>query len=368
VVAAAAPSGHRDPMRIIRRYLFWTILGTLGLVLSVVLSLGAFIQFIGQLNDIGVGEYGLGDALLWVLMQLPTVVFELLPIAALLGALLGLGTLASRSELIVLRAAGVSPRGLARAVFVTGIVLAFIGGVLGEYLAPPLQRYARQFRTLEKFGQTGLGSGQTAWIRDGDTILGVSAPDEERPGGDVLLFRIAPDHQLTAIGRANGVRIVPDDQWLLDDYAQTSFGAGRVRAQRSGQPLAIRGLNPDLLGLTIVREESMTGVALWRYVNYLKSNGMNARSYEVAFWGRIAAILAVPLMCVLAVPFVLGPLRTTGTGARMLAGLGIGFAWFLVSRALTDGGAVWNLPPIATAWLPTMLLAAATAFMVTRAR
>lgn len=355
-------------MRILRRYLFWTILGTLGLVFSVVLSLGAFIQFIGQLNDIGVGEYGLADALLWVLMQLPTVVFETLPIAALLGALLGLGTLASRSELIVLRAAGVSPRGLARAVLVTGLVLAFLGGVLGEYLAPPLQRYARQFRTLEKFGQTGLGTGQTAWIREGDTILGVSAPSEDRPAGDVVLFRLAPDHRLAAMGRASGVRIEPDGRWLLDDYAQTFLAPDGARAQRPSQPLALRGLNPDLLGLTVVREESMTGAALWRYVNYLKDNGMNARNYEVAFWSRIAAILAVPLMCVLAVPFVLGPLRTTGTGARMLAGLGIGFAWFLVSRVLTDGGEVWNLPPVATAWLPTALLAGATAWMVARAR
>jgi len=355
-------------VRIVRRYLFWTILGTLGLVFSVVLSLGAFIQFIGQLNDIGVGEYGLGDALLWVLMQLPTVVFETLPIAALLGALLGLGTLASRSELIVLRAAGVSPRGLARAVLVTGVILAFVGGVVGEYLAPPLQRYARQFRTLEKFGQAGLGMGQTAWIRDGQTILGVSAPSEDRPAGDVVLFRLTPDRRLAAIGRASGVRIESDGRWLLDDYVQSVIAAGGVRAQRSGQPLALRGLNPDLLGLTVVREETMTGAALWRYVTYLKDNGMNARTYEVAFWGRIAAILAVPLMCVLAVPFVLGPLRTTGTGARMLAGLGIGFTWFLVSRALTDGAAVWDLPPVATAWLPTLLLAGATVWMVSRAR
>lgn len=355
-------------MRIIRRYLFWTILGTLGLVFSVVLSLGAFIQFVGQLNDIGVGEYGLGDALLWVLMQLPTVVFETLPIAALLGALLGLGALASRSELIVLRAAGVSPRGLARAVLVTGIILAFVGGVIGEYLAPPLQRYARQFRTLEKFGQAGLGAGQTAWIRDGDTILGVSAPSEDRPAGDVVLFRLTPDRKLAAVGRASGVRIDAEDRWLLDDYTQSAITPSGIRAQRSSQPLALRGLNPDLLGLTVVREETMTGAALWRYVTYLKGNGMNARTYEVAFWGRIAAILAVPLMCVLAVPFVLGPLRTTGTGARMLAGLGIGFAWFLVSRALTDGGAVWDLPPVATAWLPTLLLAAATFWMVARAR
>ena len=92
----------------------------------------------------------------------------------------------------------------------------------------------------------------------------------------------------------------------------------------------------------------MTGKALWRYIQYLKRNGLAARDYEVAFWSRFAAMLAVPFMCVLAVPFVLGPLRATGTGARMVVGIGIGLAWFLVSRALADGGAVWNLNP----WRP----------------
>ncbi|MEO8223694.1 MAG: LptF/LptG family permease, partial [Gammaproteobacteria bacterium] len=125
-------------MRILHGYLFRTILGTTGLVLAVLLSLGAFIEFVGQLNDIGVGDYRLQDALIYVLLQMPSVVAQMLPIATLLGALLGLGSLASRSELIVLQAAGVSPRGLARSVLLTGVVLALAGLALSLYLAPPM--------------------------------------------------------------------------------------------------------------------------------------------------------------------------------------------------------------------------------------
>jgi lipopolysaccharide export system permease protein len=88
----------------------------------------------------------------------------------------------------------------------------------------------------------------------------------------------------------------------------------------------------------------------------------------VAFWSRIASLCAVPLMCVLAVPFVLGPLRSGGAGSRMLAGLAIGLAWFLVSRTLSDGGEVWNLNAVATAWLPTALLAIGTGVVLARVR
>src|SRR5690606_32922862 len=122
----------------------------------------------------------------------------------------------------------------------------------------------------------------------------------------------------------------------------------------------VTGVDPELLSLTVVREDGLVGTALWRYSRYLKRNGLDARRYEVAFWGRIAQITAVPFMCVLAVPFVLGPLRSSGAGSRLVLGFGIGLAWFLLSRTLTDGGAIWNLSPWLVAWLPTFLLMLAT--------
>jgi lipopolysaccharide export system permease protein len=292
----------------------------------------------------------------------------LLPIAALLGALLGLGSLASRSELIVLRSAGVSPRGIARSVLLTGIFLGMLGTACSLYLGPPLERYARQQRELAKFGQAGISAGYSAWIRDRTTILNVTPPSDENPAGNVYVFRMGADGTLAAIGRADSVRAQPDRLWFLRNYAESRFTPAAIRTSVASEALGLEGVNPDLLGLTVVREETMTGAALWRYVQYLKRSGLEARNYEVAFWGRIAAIFAVPLMCVLAVPFVLGPLRSGGTGARMLAGLGIGLVWFLVSRTLADGGEVWNLNAIATAWLPTVLLAAATGIVLARTR
>jgi lipopolysaccharide export system permease protein len=355
-------------VRILRGYLFRTILGTTGLVLGVLLSLGAFIEFVGQLDDIGVGDYGLFDALGWVLLQMPTIVAQLLPIAALLGALLGLGSLASRSELIVLGAAGVSPRGLARAVLVTGLVLALAGVVISLYLAPPLERFSRQQRELAKYGQAGVSAGGSAWIRDRTTILNVVPPTEDNPAGNVYVFRFGDAGELTAIGRAESVHAEPDKRWFLRNYAESRFTPTAIQTSLTPRSLALEGINPELLGLTVVREETMTGSVLWRYVQYLKSSGLESRKFEVAFWSRIASVFAVPLMCILAVPFVLGPLRSGGSGLRMLAGLGIGLTWFLISRTLSDGGAVWNLNPVVVAWLPTVLLAAATTVVLSRTR
>lgn len=365
----AAGAGESGPaMRILRRYLFMTIIGTTGLVLAVLLSLAAFIEFIGQLDDIGVGDYGVLNALGWVLLKLPGVVGQMLPIATLLGALLGLGTLASRSELTVLRAAGVSPRDLAGSVLTTGVALALVALALTVYLAPPLERYARQQREVAKFGQAGVSAGNSAWVRDKTTILNISPPSEQSPGGDVFVFRFGTNGTLDAIGQAASVRAGTDGRWMLRDYAQSRFTPTAIEQSVQAEALALEGVNPELAGLAIVREETMTGVALWRYVQYLKRSGLDARSYEVSFWSRIASVFAIPLMCILAVPFVMGPLRSGGTGARLLAGLGIGLGWFLLSRTLSDGGAVWNLSAVAVAWLPTILLGIATTLILGRTR
>jgi len=355
-------------VKILRGYLFRTIVATTGLVLAVLISLGAFIEFVGQLDDIGVGDYHLLNAVGWVVLQMPTIIGQLLPIAALLGSLLGLGSLASRSELIVLRAAGVSPRRLAAAVLLTGAVLALVGISLSLYIAPPLERFARQQREIAKFGQAGISAGDSAWIRDRGTILNVTPPSDEHPGGAVYVFRLGPDGTLAAMGRADTVRAEPDRRWFLGNYVESRFTANAVRTSAAKRSLALENVNPDLLGLTMVREETMTAAALWRYVQYLKRAGLAARPYEVAFWTRIASAFAVPLMCMLAVPFVLGPLRSGGSGSRMLAGLAIGLAWFLVSRTLSDGGEVWNLDAFATAWLPTAMLALATGVVLSRTR
>lgn len=355
-------------MNIVGRYLFITILGTTAMVLAVLLSLGGFIELVGQLDDIGVGGYGLVNAIGWVLMQLPAVLFQLLPIGALLGSLLGLGMLASRSELIVLRAAGMSPTRIARAVLVTGVVFAVIGGLVGEFVAPPLERFARQYRAVVKFGQAGASTGESTWIRDGNMLLNVQPPTDEHPAGGVYVFRLASANALAAVGRAEVLRQAAGNQWLLDNYVESVFTPTAVETTSAGQSLALSGLNPDLLDLTVVRTDSMTGKALWRYIQYLKRNGLATRNYEVSFWSRFASMVAVPFMCVLAVPFVLGSLRGTGTGARMVVGIGIGLAWFLVSRTLADGGAVWELDPVLIAWLPTALLAVAAFWMVKRSR
>ena len=355
-------------MRIIRRYLFREILTTTGLVISVLLGLAVFIEFVTQLDDVGTGDYGIPQALLFAVLKLPNLAHIMMPMAVLLGALLGLGRLANHSELVVIRSAGVSQVRLAGAVMATGVVLSLMTLVLGENVGPPLENYARQFRAQAKHAGSGVATGSSAWIRDGSTIMNVSSLSDENQLGGVYLYRMDSSGKLASIGRADSAGVSAANEWELSNLAETSFASDGVKTRHVELSTQPNNLSPDLVGLAVVRPASLTGMALFRYMRYLRINGLDPTRYEVAFWGRIASAIAVTPMAMLALPFVFGRLRSSGAGARMLLGVVIGLAYFLASRGLADGGEVYGLSAVMVAWAPTIALTAITGIALARAK
>jgi lipopolysaccharide export system permease protein len=353
-------------MRIINRYLFSAIAGSTGMVMLVLLSLGVFIEFISQLDDMGQGNYDLWMVIQYVALKMPRLAVGLLPVTVLLGSLLGLGTLASSSELIVMRAAGVSAWQLGRSVAMTGIGLALVGGLVGEFMGPQMDLYARQMRAVAKNGNADL-AGSSAWLRDGDVVFNIRPSIDGIDDGGVFMFRFGSNGFLSGIGRGDSVESDEDGEWTVSNFQESMFVADGVDIGTDVGMDRIDKLT-DLLAISAVKEGSLTGKELWAYVQHLKSNGLDADRYEIAFWSRVATVIGIAVMCVLALPFVFGSLRTTGAGARMIIGVMIGVGYFLMNRTMADSAAVFDLSPILVAWFPTMLLISITAVGLSRLR
>ncbi len=169
---------------ILSRYVMRTVLGHTLLVMLVLLALSGLYLFITQQDEIGIGTYTLEDAFLFVGLSLPQYAFDMLPIAALIGALLALGNLARSMELIVVRAAGVSVARIAMWVAGAGVMLMILTGVLGELVAPQMEQYARRMKTFEKYHDYSLAGNKSAWAKDGDTIVSVGQQSgDNRYGG-----------------------------------------------------------------------------------------------------------------------------------------------------------------------------------------
>jgi lipopolysaccharide export system permease protein len=355
-------------MSVLDRYIVRAILGSVVLVMLVLLVLGALFVFIDQQDDIGVGHYTALGALWYSLLNLPQLAYELLPITALIGSLLGLGSLARGSELTVIRAAGVSVARLASIALLAGLLLVLFELLLGEFLAPPLEATARAQKAFSKLSNVSFGGGGGAWVRDGDTILNVAGQSSPRQFGTMQIFELSPQHRLIALGHATHAVAGARGKWLLSDYRESRFDGDDVTTRVPGQRVLESNVSAGFLGLAVEDPKQLTGRALWRLIQYFRSNSLDAREYVFAFWSRIARTVGVLFAVLLAIPFVLGLLRSAGTGTRMMLGLLIGVGFFLLQRLIESGTVVFQLNPVLLAWLPTALLALATFILLARTR
>jgi lipopolysaccharide export system permease protein len=354
-------------MSLLARYLMRTILGHTLMVMLVLLVLSGLYLFISEQNDIGVGTYRSSHALWFVALNLPKYAFDMLPIAALIASLLALGNLARSMELIVIRAAGISTLRIGLWVASAGLVLMLITGLLGEFISPPLEQYARQMKAYEKFRDYSMGN-RGAWAKDGNTIVSFTQQTAGATYGGVYIFKFDDQRRLDSVGRAESVSIDDDSEWKLSNYRESRIEEDRVVPSRDKTATLETTLSADFLGLATMDPDMLTGRDLRNYIAHLRDNGLDSRVYETGFWARIARTVAVAIIVVLAVPFAFGPMRSTGTGARTVVGILIGVAFFFLARMIESGGEVFNAPPIVIAWLPTAVLALITMIAVSRVR
>jgi lipopolysaccharide export system permease protein len=355
-------------MTLLRGYIMFSVFRGVATVLAVLVAVFGSIELVGQMNDLGSGNYGLVQAVSYVLLRLPRKIVDTLPAAALIGSLLSLGNLAVHRELVVMRASGISSLQLLAAVGLAGFGLAVLMGMLGESLAPSLSAYASEMRTQAIQKDSTIANGQATWLRDGDRILSLRRQAGDLGyGGGVLLFQVGPDHSLQEVARADSADIDSQSRWVLSNYAETSFLQNGVATRSEREATQTYTLNPDLL-VSVVREDMLDTPALQRYIHYLKDNSLDARRYEIAYWTRLAEIVSVVLMTLLALPFVFGGLRSAGTGARLLVGLLIGLVYYVVGEVLKRGGQVFDLDPLVVAWAPSAALLVITLWAIARAR
>ena len=355
-------------MPILGNYIARTVLGYTALALLVLLALGALFLFIGQQDDIGTGGYTATQAMLFVALNLPSYLFQLLPVGALIGALLGLGNLARGSELVVMRASGVTTVRFCLWLGAAGIILAVLMVGLGEYVAPPLEKYARQLKVFSKYSEFSFAGNRGTWVRDGDTIISVEQQSADARYGGVQVFRFDAGRRLLGVGRAESASVDDENDWQLESYAETLFTNGITQTGRSAVKEVRTTLSAEFLGLAVADPETMGLRDLRAYIAHLQRNNLDSTAFQAAFWARTARVTALLLVLMLALPFALGPMRESGQGARTVVGILIGAGYVLLSQTLESSGRLFDLPPWIVGWGPTILLAALTFVLLARIR
>ena len=350
-------------MRIIDGYIARTVVANTLLVLAVLMAMFTFFAVIDELGDVGRGSYGALDAVAYVFQTLPRRTFELFPLAALVGSLLGLGTLASQSELTVIRSAGVSINRIAAGAMKGGAVLMAIALLLGEAVAPPLDAYAEVERERKIEESSHQASG--IWSRDGESYINIRNPQTDEQVRDVYIYEFDGERRLRTMTRAERA-VFNEGVWLLQGITQTRIEQGRVTTVDLERAEWYSDLVPELIGVARVEPEQLSAIGLVRYIRYLEANAQDSDPYQLGLWSKVMTPLSTGVMILLAIPFVFGPLRTVSMGSRVLVGSLVGIGFFIFNQTSMKLGLVYGLSPSLAATLPTVLVAAVAWWMMRR--
>jgi len=354
-------------MTLIDRYIARTLLSAVALVMVALLMLGMLFVFIGEQGNIGVGHYGMLDALQYSALTLPQFALESFPAGALIGALLGIGVLARSHELTVMRASGMSKLRLSAAMLISASVLVAIALLVGEFLAQPLGQLADEQKAYAKYSNMSF-AGAGAWIRDGEIILNVQDRSSAAEFGGMLIFELTPDNRLAAIARAEHATAAGSQSWQLRNYVESRFVGDSVTSLRAVQRPLHTAAGADFLRLVNTDTSELSLRTLYMAIRYLRSNNLGTEQYEIAFWSRVARTVGILVALLFALPFGFGSLRTASLSARITFGVALGVVYVFLQRLVESGTQVFNLDPLVLAWVPTGLLALVTATMMWRVR
>lgn len=349
-------------MKILDLYIGRVILATTLLCLAVLLGLSGLIKFVDELGLVGKGSYDTADAALFVLFSVPRDLSMFFPMGVLLGGLIGLGILANNSELTVMQAAGMSKLNIIMSAMKTVLLLMIVVVLLGEYVAPAAERYARDMRTQAMTGGTLLRDSNGLWARDGNRYVHIQQLLDADHLGGVDLYEF-DGLKLKRMLHAESARWV-DHRWDLDNVRETLLAADRTRTRWEPTLQISSELTPEKLGVVTVNPESLSLRGLSQYLDYLKANKQDGARYQLAFWRKLMSPVNLAVMLLLACSFIFGPMRSVSMGARIIMGILAGFGFFLVSEIFGPLSLVYRVPPILGAVLPGLLFVGVSVYLL----
>ncbi len=345
-------------MKLLARYLAGQVLVASGFVLLALLVLFAFFDVMQELGSLGRNDYSLGQATVVVLLNIPGHLYEILPVAALIGTLFALSRLVGNSEYAVMRVSGLSNWRVAGYFAVIGALLSLLVLVLGEYVAPWSEQAAQRYKLLATRSVVAQQFRSGLWVKDRSAFINVREvmPDNTLRGIEIYGFNA--DGSLGWIRAAEQADWRGGQTWDLQQVMETHFSSEGIRATRSARQAWQTVLTPDILSVLLVAPEKMSARTLWRYIAHLKENNQKATRYELALWSKFISPFVIPIMMLIAMPFAIQGPRTGGTSSKIFIGILAGLGFHLLSRLFGHLGLLNDWPAVVVSSLPLLIFLA----------
>lgn len=344
-------------MKLFSRYLFQEIVVSIVLMMLALLALFAFFDLIQELESLGKGTYGLGQILLFVLLSIPGHVYEVVPVAVLIGTMYALAQFGRNSELVVLRTSGISMVQMARPLLAAGALFAAVTFIGGELVAPLSEKSAQKMRIMATDSVIAQDFRSGMWVKDGNSFINIEDVLPDAGLLNVHIYEFDPDFHLRVISNARTANY-SGGHWELSEVTQTSFADRSIRSRYYDKASWRSVIQPELLNVLLVVPEKMSAWNLYFYIQHLSDNRQKTTRHEIALWSKMTYPIACIVMVVLALPFGFLQQRAGGISAKISIGIMLGIGYQVLNRVFVHLGLLNDWPPPASATIPTLLFLA----------
>lgn len=373
-------------MRKINRYIARSIIGSVSMVLLVIMALLLIGALVDEISSVR-GNYTYLEMVIYVALTMPQRLYEIIPFACLIGCLIGLGILANASELVIMRAAGISVARISWMVLKPLLVFILLGVFLGEYITPYTEQVAESRRAIALEKRSADSREDSMWNREGDEYMRFNAVLPNGVLYGVTRYKFDAERNLVAASFSKQA-IYQGNYWQEEDIAVTYFYNDAeaasdetnlhssdaaeetigTRSEKIHTRIWETPLSPSLLNILVVEPEALSLRSLRYYINYLKEQNLVSSDYSLAFWQKLLQPLATTSLIIIAISFIFGPLREVTMGQRIFTGVVFGVVFRLTQDLLGPSSVVFGFPPLVAVLLPIGFCFLLGIYLLNRAR
>lgn len=350
-------------MKLLNRYLSQEIISSIMLIMLALLAMFSFFDLIQELESLGKGSYGINKVLLFVLLSAPGHVYEVVPVAVLVGTMYALGQFSRYSELIILRVSGISIRKIAFALLRVGIIFAVLTFLVGELIAPLSEKAAQRIRIQATDSVVAQDFRSGLWVKDGNSFVNVQDVLPDTGLINIHIYEFDNEFRLRTISNAKDGRF-DGNNWSLNQVTQTHFAEQNIRTSFLQEATWQSLIRPELLNVLLVVPEKMSAWNLYFYINHLSSNKQKTSRHQIALWSKMIYPLACLVMVILALPFGFLQQRSGTASTKIFAGIMLGIVYQVLNRVFVHLGLLNDWSPLFSAVVPTLLFMTAGILML----
>lgn len=347
-------------MRILNRYLWQETTLSILMIMLGLLSMFSFFDLIQELDSLGRGNYNINNMLVFVFLSIPGHVYEVVPVAVLIGMMVSLGALSRSSELVVMRVSGLSIIDIGVALIKVGLLFTVLTFLVGELITPISEKTAQRMRIQATDAVVAQDFKSGLWVKDNLSFVNVETVLPNATLMNINIYEFDGDFKLRTISNAKEANYI-NERWKLSEVTQTKFNYVEDENQHTIQTDFFNKANwesairPSLLNVLLVAPEKMSAWNLYSFISHLASNKQSTTRYEVALWSKMIYPLACAVMVILALPFGFLQQRSSSTSSKIFIGILLGVVYQIMNRVFIHLGVLNDWPPLMSAITPTIL-------------